>query len=185
MATLEDLRHVADGRSGSEHTWTEAADVFHQRLPVGSKVSRMQGRCRLDSVRIGELGDRCAVTVKTIRYYESIGLLDEPERTASGYREYLEDDVERLRFIRDAQATGLTLAEIASVLELKGAGERSCSHTVALVEAHVASIDAQMKHLADARRELSLLAERAKALDPASCTDPNRCQVISNERRMG
>ncbi len=135
-------------------------------------------------VKIGELGDQCGVTAKTIRYYESIGLLDEPVRTASGYRDYGDDAVERLRFIRDAQATGLTLAEISSVLELKGAGERSCSHTMALIESHVASIDAQMQQLADARRELSSLAERAKALDPASCTDPNRCQVISAERQM-
>ena len=135
-------------------------------------------------VKIGELGDQCGVTAKTIRYYESIGLLDEPVRTASGYRDYGDDAVERLRFIRDAQATGLTLAEISSVLELKGAGERSCSHTMALIESHVASIDAQMQQLADARRELSSLAERAKALDPASCTDPNRCQVISAERHM-
>ena len=135
-------------------------------------------------VKIGELGDQCGVTAKTIRYYESIGLLDEPVRTASGYRDYGDDAVERLRFIRDAQATGLTLAEISSVLELKGAGERSCAHTMALIESHVASIDAQMQQLADARSELSSLAERAKALDPASCTDPNRCQVISAERHM-
>ncbi len=131
-------------------------------------------------MKIGELGDRCDVTAKTIRYYESLGLLDEPERTASGYRDYGDEAVERLRFIRDAQATGLTLAEIASVLELKGAGERSCSHTIALIEAHVASIDAQIQQLTDARSELSRLAERANSLDPALCTDPNRCQVISD-----
>ena len=92
--------------------------------------------------------------------------------------------MERLRFIRDAQATGLTLAEIASVLELKGAGERSCSHTMALIEAHVASIDARIEQLIQARRELSLLAERAAGLDSASCTDPNRCQVIADERHI-
>lgn len=135
-------------------------------------------------MKIGELGDRCGVTAKTIRYYESIGLLDEPERTASGYRDYGDVAVERLRFIRDAQATGLTLAEISSVLELKEAGERSCSHTMALVEAHVASIDAQIEQLSHARRELSRLAERAAGLDPASCTDPNRCQVIAGERHI-
>lgn len=120
---------------------------------------------------------------KTIRYYESIGLLDEPERTPSGYRDYGDDVVERLRFIRDAQATGLTLAEIASVLELKGAGERSCAHTTALIESHVAAIDAQIEQLNVARRELAALAARARDLDPASCTDANRCQVISETHR--
>ena len=116
---------------------------------------------------------------KTIRYYESIGLLDDPVRTASGYRSYAAEAVERLQFIRDAQATGLSLSEISSVLELKGSGERSCAHTVALIEAHVTAIDAQMEHLTAARRELAALAKRAGSLDPAACTNPNRCQVVS------
>ncbi|MXY03485.1 MAG: heavy metal-responsive transcriptional regulator [Acidimicrobiales bacterium] len=133
-------------------------------------------------MRIGELGDRCGVSTKTIRYYESIGLLDEPERTASGYRSYDADAVGRLRFIRDAQATGLTLAEISSVLELKSTGERSCAHTTALIEAHVDAIDAQISQLRSARTELATLLERANGLDPASCTDPNRCQVINRTR---
>ncbi|MXX43770.1 MAG: heavy metal-responsive transcriptional regulator [Acidimicrobiales bacterium] len=133
-------------------------------------------------MRIGELGDRCGVSTKTIRYYESIGLLDEPERTTGGYRSYDADAVGRLRFIRDAQATGLTLAEISSVLELKSAGERSCAHTTALIEAHVDAIDAQISQLRSARTELATLLERANGLDPASCTDPNRCQVINRTR---
>lgn len=133
-------------------------------------------------MKIGELGERCGVTAKTIRYYESIGLLEEPARTSSGYRDYGNDAAERLRFVRDAQATGLTLAEIASVLELKGTGERSCEHTAALIDAHVASIDAQLEQLKTARRELTSLAERARGLDPTACTDPNRCQVISASR---
>ncbi len=128
------------------------------------------------------MGDRCGVSTKTIRYYESIGLLDEPERTASGYRAYAADAVERLRFIRDAQATGLTLAEISSVLELKSAGERSCAHTTALIEAHVDAIDVQISQLRSARTELAALLRRSQGLDPASCTDPNRCQVISRAR---
>ena len=131
---------------------------------------------------IGELGERCGVTPKTIRYYESIGLLDEPRRTTGGYRDYGESFVERLRFIRDAQATGLTLAEVASVLELKGAGERSCGHTAELLDQHLAAIDDQIAQLTAARRELATLADRARTLDPAACTDPNRCQVIEGNR---
>jgi len=133
-------------------------------------------------MKIGELGDQCGVTTKTIRYYESIGLLDEPLRTPSGYRDYDGTAVERLRFIRDAQSTGLSLAEISSVLELKGAGERSCSHTMALIDSHLLAIDTQLDQLRAARRELASLAKRARRLDPASCTDPNRCQVIDEAR---
>ncbi len=129
-------------------------------------------------MKIGELGQLGGVSTKTIRYYESIGLLDEPARTASGYRAYGESDVERLRFIRDAQSTGLSLSEIASVLELKGSGERSCAHTTALLHRHLADLDAQIERLRAARVTLAELAKRAESLDPAGCTDPNRCQVI-------
>ena len=131
-------------------------------------------------MKIGELADRTGVTTKTVRYYESIGLLAEPERTVSGYRDYDTDAVERLCFVRDAQATGLSLAEIASVLELKAAGSTSCSHTAALLERHLVDLDEQIARLHQAREDLAVLAERAVALDPSSCTDPNRCQVIAS-----
>ena len=130
-------------------------------------------------MRIGALADRSGLTTKTIRYYESIGLIDEPARTPSGYRDYGEAAVERLRFIRDAQASGLSLCEVQSILELKDAGARSCDHTIALLQRHVADIDRHIARLQVARSELVALAERAGRLDPADCTDPNRCQVIS------
>lgn len=130
-------------------------------------------------MRIGQLAERSGLTATTIRYYESIGLLAEPCRTAGGYREYAEHDVERLRFIRDAQASGLTLCEVQSILELKDVGARSCDHTVALLERHIADIDDHIVRLRSARTELVGLADRARRLDPATCTDPNRCQVIS------
>ncbi len=131
-------------------------------------------------VKIGELADLACVSAKTVRYYESIGLLAEPARTASGYRDYDSDAVQRLRFVRDAQATGLSLAEIASVLELKDTGSTSCSHTAALLERHMTELDEQILRLQQAREDLATLAGRAAALDPSSCTDPNRCQVITS-----
>lgn len=130
-------------------------------------------------MRIGEVAELAGVTSKTVRYYESIGLLQDPARTASGYRDYGDDAVERLRFVRDAQATGLSLAEISSVLELKDAGAGSCEHTAALLERHLSELDGQIERLQAARTELVELAERAGRLDPAACTDPNRCQVIA------
>jgi len=131
-------------------------------------------------MRIGVLAERTGVTTKTVRYYESIGLVAEPQRTPSGYREYDDDAVERLRFIRDAQSSGLSLSEIQSVLELKDAGARSCDHTTALLNRHLSEIDDQIARLQVARAELVVLAERARGLDPAACTDPHRCQVIAS-----
>ena len=133
-------------------------------------------------MRIGELAERGGVSTKTIRYYESIDLIEEPARTASGYRVYDDADVERLRFIKDAQATGLSLGEIASVLELKSAGERSCAHTTALLEQHLTETRPTDRAVEECSSALAELAERAGSLDPSNCTDPNRCQVISAGR---
>ena len=130
-------------------------------------------------MRIGELAERTGTTTKTIRYYESIDLIPEPARTPAGYREYDEAAVERLRFVREAQTSGLTLTEIQSILELKEAGATSCEHTHALLEQHLADLDSQIERLRRARADLAALAERAADLDPARCTDPNRCQVIA------
>jgi MerR family copper efflux transcriptional regulator len=132
-------------------------------------------------MRIGLLADRCGLTTQTIRYYESIDLLDPPARTESGYREYGPDAVERLRFIRDAQATGLTLEEIQTLLGMKDANVSTCGHTLAFLDRHVAEIDEQIARLQSARADLVRLADRGRRLDPAECTDPNRCHVI--ERR--
>jgi DNA-binding transcriptional MerR regulator len=136
-------------------------------------------------MRIGEVADRAGVTTKTIRYYESLGLLAEPERTGSGYRSYDRDALDRLRFIRDAQATGLSLTEIRSILELKDRGQRSCEHTRSLLHRQIGEIDAQIVRLEEARRTLVELAARADHADPADCTDPHRCQVIEAHTLAG
>lgn len=131
-----------------------------------------------DAMRIGEVAEQVGVSTKTVRYYEQLGLLPEPERTASGYRAYGDDTVDRLRFVRDAQATGLSLTEIHSILELKDHGERSCEHTRALLRRQIDDIDAQITRLSEARRTLVELAAHAAHADPADCIDPHRCQVI-------
>lgn len=135
-------------------------------------------------MRIGEIADRAGVTTKTVRYYERLGILPQPARTDSGYRTYGDDALTRLRFIREAQSTGLTLTEIHSILELKDHGERSCEHTRHLLERHLHDIDVQIERLVDARRTLLELAEQAASADPADCIDPHRCRVIagSSER---
>ncbi|WP_084104600.1 heavy metal-responsive transcriptional regulator [Demequina sp. NBRC 110056] len=129
-------------------------------------------------MRIGELAEQAGVTAKTVRYYESIGLLPDPGRSPSGYRDYDEDASQRLRFIRDAQAAGLTLKESRTILDMKAEGHGTCQHTRALLDRHLADIDAQIASLEAARAELVALSSRADILDPADCTDPQRCQVV-------
>ncbi len=136
-------------------------------------------------MKIGELGKRTDVPTKTIRYYEDIGLLPEPERTYNGYRDYHDDAVLRLRFIRDAQATGLSLTEIASILDLRSVGEGTCHHVIELLERHLEDLDRHIENLHDTRDQLVSLTQRAKGLDPEDCTDPNRCQTIAAESDVG
>lgn len=132
-------------------------------------------------MQIGEVAQRVGVTTKTVRYYESIGLLPPAPRTNSGYRSYGHETVDRLQFIRDAQATGLNLTEIQSILELKDHGERTCEHTRSLLHRQIVDIDEQLERLQETRRELVRLAARADGADPAACNDPHRCQVISGQ----
>jgi DNA-binding transcriptional MerR regulator len=129
-------------------------------------------------MRIGELARRTGTTTKTIRYYEGIGLVAEPDRSPNGYRDYGEDAVDRLAFIRDAQATGLTLAEIASILDLRGQGEATCEHVIDLLDRHLAAIDEQIQTLQSTRSQLAGLIDRARRLDAEACVDPIRCQTI-------
>ena len=131
-------------------------------------------------MQIGQLAESAGLTTKTIRYYESIGLLDPPARTAGGYRSYGPEVLERLDFIRQSKASGLTLNEIRSILEIKDAGGRSCDHTRALLADHLEALDAKIDELLAARAELQRLSQRAEHLDPAACTDANRCQVIAS-----
>lgn len=133
-------------------------------------------------MKIGQLASAAGTTATTIRYYESIGLLDAPARTPSGYREYGDESVERLRFVRDAQETGLTLTEIASILELKAAGVSTCEHTRSLLRLHLDDLDEQIERLTRTREQLTGLAARADGLDHGECTDAHRCHVIATLR---
>jgi len=129
-------------------------------------------------MQIGDLARATGTTTKTIRYYEDIGVLPLARRGPNGYRLYDPEAAERLRFVKDAQATGLTLEEIASVLELREQGTSTCGHVLGLLEHHLDDLDHRIAALQGTRRELRAMIDRARQLDPAECLDPNRCQTI-------
>jgi DNA-binding transcriptional MerR regulator len=131
-------------------------------------------------MRIGDLAQDTGVSTKTIRYYETIGVLPEADRAPNGYRSYDEDTIDRLRFVLDAQATGLSLTEIASILGLREQGASTCAHVTHLLEHHLEDLDRHIAVLQSTRTQLAALTERAHRLDPANCTDPNRCQTIAD-----
>ena len=136
-------------------------------------------------MRIGELSARTAVPTKTIRYYEEIGVLPAAARSPNGYRAYGPDAIERLEFVKDAQATGLTLEEISRVLRLRSRGEPTCAHVRHLLDHHLEQLDARIAALEATRNRLAAIIDRAGTLDPAECNDPNRCQIIGPRRERG
>lgn len=129
-------------------------------------------------MRIGELADRAGVPVKTIRYYEDIGVLAPPARSSSGYRDFDEGVLDRLSFIRSAQAVGLSLGEIRGIVGLRDDGETPCGHVLELLRARSTEIDRRISELRALQRELTRLVARAQGLDPADC-DPHRiCHLL-------
>lgn len=115
-------------------------------------------------MRIGELANEAGLSPKTIRYYEEIGVLPEPERTPSGYRDYGHGAVERLRFVRAAQSIGLTLGEIREILSLRDRGEAPCAHVAHLIEQHARDVSERIGHLQAMHRDLRRLAVVARSL---------------------
>ncbi len=117
-------------------------------------------------MKIGEVAKATGLTTKTIRYYEELELLSEPERTGGGYRVYGDEAVTRLRFITKGRRLGLSLAEIGTVLDLHGQTNHPCPHVLALLDRKLAEIESVLADLNSFRDELSQLRESsAKSLD--------------------
>ena len=129
-------------------------------------------------MRIGELAERAGTSVKTIRYYDRIGVLTPSERSGSGYRLYGEEALDRYRFVRAAQAVGLRLGEIREVIALRDRGETPCRFVAELIGARAAELDERIAELEALRDELLALARRAEHLDPRSCDPRLVCHVI-------
>ena len=130
-------------------------------------------------MRIGELADEVGVNPKTIRYYESIGLLPEPDRTDAGYRDYAPQDVQRLAFVRRATGLNLQLDEIAEILALRERDERPCNYVVDVARERVEQLDRRIADMRHARDELNRLLERAEAL---SDDHDGYCRLIEHHQ---
>jgi DNA-binding transcriptional MerR regulator len=129
-------------------------------------------------MRIGQLARQSGIAPSAVRYYEHLGLLPPPERMASGYRSYGDDTLDRLTFIRSAQAVGLTLAEVRQVLGVRDAGAAPCGVVTELIDRRHAEVRDRIAELQLLERELTLLLERAARLKPRDCDPSGICHVI-------
>ena len=131
---------------------------------------------------IGEVAEVTGVSTKTLRFYEDEGLLHEPDRTAGGYRDYRSDVIDRVVFIRQAQAAGLTLNQIAEVLTIRDGGRAPCGHVARLVDDRLADVEARLAELEHTRTQLRDLRGRLDELDPADCPPDDICVAVSSRR---
>jgi|SRR5215469_6628002 len=123
------------------------------------------------TLTISALAGTLGVSADTLRYYERLGLLPRAERTATGYRLYGEDAVERLSFICAAKRMGLRLADIRELLDVRDRGRCPCGHTQDLVERRLAEVEAEIQQLSAVRGQLLSLKKRNKECLDAVASD--------------
>lgn len=121
-----------------------------------------------NSVTIGQLAKAAGVGVETVRFYEREGLLVEPPRRRSGYRQYPREAIARVRFIRRAKDLGFTLKEIAELLALRIAPDKSCADVRAIANAKIADVEAKIHDLTRIKGALETLARACRGKGPTS-----------------
>lgn len=121
------------------------------------------------SYSIGALAEATETKVETVRYYERIGLLPDPERTSANYRSYSADHLARLSFIRRARDLGFTLDQVRALLGLADHKDNDCCAVDALARDHVSEIDRKISDLKALRRELNNLLSQCQRGTIADC----------------
>ena len=108
-------------------------------------------------MQISELARQSGVPAKTIRYYESIGLLPAPDRADNNYRHYTPAILDRLRFIASARSLGFGLADISELLVARDSGEQPCERVLDALDAQLVSLDRRIADLLALREDLRAL----------------------------
>ncbi|GAA0593842.1 Cu(I)-responsive transcriptional regulator [Caenispirillum bisanense] len=120
-------------------------------------------------MNISQAAKKSGVPAKTIRYYESIDLIPEAGRTASGYRVYTDKDVERLRFIQHARGLGFSVKDVGDLLALWQDRSRASADVKALAARRVEEIDRKVAELQSMRDTLTHLMDRCHGDDRPDC----------------
>src|ERR1700730_17951541 len=131
-----------------------------------------KGACvtRKAETQIGELSRRTGCNIETIRYYERVGLLPRPSRSAARYRLYEAGDVHRLTFVRRARELGFSLDEVRALLALSAdTGNETCVEVRELAVGHLVDVRAKIADLRAMERALANAVRRCDAGEPAGC----------------
>ncbi len=126
----------------------------------------------MEGLTIGQVAQRAGVNIMTVRYYERRGLVPEPPRLASEYRQYVPDTVHRIHFIKSAQELGFSLREISELLSLRIGGENNCEEVKQRAEKKIEEIEDKMRVLRNMKKVLKKLTEACAARAPSSSECP-------------
>ena len=124
-------------------------------------------------MRIGQVAKRAGVNVETIRFYERKRLITQPLRTSGGYREYRNEAIANIRFIKRAQELGFSLAEIAELLSWQTDPRATCADVKQKAEAKISTIHGRIIDLQKMKHSLEQLAAACKGSGPL-----NDCPII-------
>ena len=120
------------------------------------------------NLTVGQVAKRAGVGVETVRFYERKGLLEEPDRRDSGYRQYGQEVIVRLRFIRKAKELGFTLKEIKELLSLRIDPTVTCGDVKARAEAKITDIENRISTLECMKQALVRVTETCQGNGPTS-----------------
>jgi DNA-binding transcriptional MerR regulator len=136
------------------------------------------------SLLIRELARVTGVSAKTIRYYESIGLVPAPKRADNNYRQYSPDIAERLRFIVSARSLGFSLADIGEFLSARDEGSLPCKRLMDSIDQRVSFIDQRIAELLELRDTLIRLRADGANLPPdKKCDDDCLCYMVFTDSK--
>jgi DNA-binding transcriptional MerR regulator len=136
-------------------------------------------------VRIGQLAKVVGVDTPTVRFYESVGLLPEPARRPSGYREYDQSDIERLRFVRQARSLELPLDDIREIVALREEGEAPCPYVREVIAREAEAIEERIGQLVTLRAELLRLHQLAAELPDNPPSETGVCHILEHTNIEG
>jgi Cu(I)-responsive transcriptional regulator len=122
-----------------------------------------------DTFGIGALARRTNTKIETIRYYERIGLLPSPARTAGNYRTYARRHLERLSFIRRGRDLGFSLDEVRALLRLSDDRDQPCADVDRIARLHLAEVERKIADLKALHRELRQLIDQCRHGTIAEC----------------
>ncbi len=127
---------------------------------------------------IGRLAERSGLPISTLRYYERLGLLRPQRRSEGGFRLYGEEAVYRLRFIKSAQALGITLRDVRRILAVRDEGLAPCRHVLELLWRQVQRLEEQMARLAALKGDLEGLLGELESRVAAEARTAEECPCL-------